>query len=161
MTASQVVGRSNPTTKEENSIISILIAQTTTQDADQNVVDNMHETSYSSFEPLSRFKNHIIPKLNLKDTIWILNDDKQQFFITCFVELGQQLGIILEELRRAEIGIRNGSRVSILPLSNISGIQSTNENVSLMESDDSSKVVKDTITTKEQIEQNSEAIKID
>ena len=40
----------------------------------------------------------------------------------CFAELGQHSDIILDELRYAEIGIRSGSKVFILPLSCALGI---------------------------------------
>ncbi|CAF1087113.1 unnamed protein product [Adineta steineri] len=71
----------------------------------------------------SRLRYHISPKLNLIDAIWILSEDHQHFFITCFAELGQHSDFILEELRLAEIGIRQGSKVFILALSCALGIQ--------------------------------------
>ncbi|UJR21832.1 hypothetical protein I4U23_024906 [Adineta vaga] len=70
----------------------------------------------------SRFRFHLSTKLNLIDAIWILSEDRQHFFITCFAELGQHSDFILEELRLAEIGIRQGSKVFILPLSCALGI---------------------------------------
>ncbi|CAF0719459.1 unnamed protein product [Adineta ricciae] len=72
----------------------------------------------------SRFRAHLCSKLNLVDAIWILSDDHEHFFITCFAELGQHSDYILEELRLAEIGIRPGSKVFILPLSCALGIHS-------------------------------------
>ncbi|CAF4750234.1 unnamed protein product [Rotaria sp. Silwood1] len=71
----------------------------------------------------SRFRYHISPKLNLIDAIWILSEDRQHFFITCFAELGQHSDLIIHELRLAEIGIRQGSKVFILPLSCALGIE--------------------------------------
>ena len=57
----------------------------------------------------------------------MISDDRQQFFITCFAELGKQSDLILEELRLAEIGIRTGSKIFILPLSCALGISNVNE----------------------------------
>ena len=52
----------------------------------------------------------------------MLSEDRQHFFITCFAELGQHSDTILDELRRAEIGISQRSKVFILPLSCALGI---------------------------------------
>jgi hypothetical protein len=71
----------------------------------------------------SRFRYHIIPKLKLRDTVWIPTNNNKSFFIVCYTELGPQSDGILDELRRAEIGIRDGSKVFIIPLSCALGIR--------------------------------------
>jgi hypothetical protein len=71
----------------------------------------------------SRLRYHTIPKLELRDTIWIPTDKNKNFFIICYTELGPQSDGILDELRRAEIGIRDGTKVFIVPLSCALGIQ--------------------------------------
>jgi hypothetical protein len=71
----------------------------------------------------SRFRYHTIPKLKLRDTVWIPTNNNKSFFIVCYTELGPQSDGILDELRRAEIGIRDGTKVFIVPLSCALGIQ--------------------------------------
>jgi hypothetical protein len=71
----------------------------------------------------SRFRYHTIPKLQLRDTVWIPTNNNKSFFILCYTELGPQSDGILDELRRAEIGIRDGTKVFIIPLTCAFGIQ--------------------------------------
>ena len=71
----------------------------------------------------SRFRYHTIPKLKLRDTVWIPTNNSKSFFVVCYTELGPQSDGILDELRRAEIGIRDGTKVFIIPLSCALGIQ--------------------------------------
>jgi hypothetical protein len=71
----------------------------------------------------SRFRYHTIPKLKLRDTVWIPTNNNKSFFIICYTELGPQSDGILDELRRAEIGIRAETKVFIIPLSCALGIQ--------------------------------------
>ncbi|CAF1216105.1 unnamed protein product [Adineta ricciae] len=71
----------------------------------------------------SRLRYHTIPKLKLRDTIWIPTDSNRSFLVICYTELGPQSDGILDELRRAEIGIREGSKVFVIPLSCALGIQ--------------------------------------
>ena len=65
----------------------------------------------------SRFLYHTVPKLKLRDTVWIPTNNNEDFFIICYTEWGMQSDGILHELRRAEIGIRSGTKVFIVPLS--------------------------------------------
>ena len=65
----------------------------------------------------SRFKYHTIPKLKLRDTVWISTNNNKNFLILCYTELGRQSDGILDELRRAEIGIQSGTQVFIVPIS--------------------------------------------
>lgn len=65
----------------------------------------------------SRFRYHTVPKLKLRDTVWIPTNNNEDFFIICYTEWGMQSDGILHELRRAEIGIRSGTKVFIIPLS--------------------------------------------
>lgn len=71
----------------------------------------------------SRFRYHTIPKLKLHDTIWIPTNNNESFFVICYTELGPQSDGILDELRRAEIGIRAGTKVFVISLSCALGIQ--------------------------------------
>ena len=71
----------------------------------------------------SRFRYHVIPKLKLRDTVWIPTNNNKSFFILCYTELGPQSDGILYELRRAEIGIREGTKVFMIPLSCALGIR--------------------------------------
>lgn len=71
----------------------------------------------------SRFQYHTIPKLKLRDIVWIPTNNNKSFFIVCYIELGLQGDGVVDELRRAEIGIRTGSKVFVIPLSCALGIQ--------------------------------------
>ena len=71
----------------------------------------------------SRFRYHTVPKLKLRDTVWIPTNNNKSFFIICYTELGPQSDGILDELRRAEIGIRAGTKVFVISLSCALGIQ--------------------------------------
>ena len=88
-----------------------------------------------------RFRYHTIPKLELRDTVWIPTNNNKSFFIICYTELGPQSDGILDELRRAEIGIRNDSKVFVVPINCALGIkkvvakQKTLENTSETASD--------------------------
>ncbi|CAF0713227.1 unnamed protein product [Adineta steineri] len=64
-----------------------------------------------------------MPKLKLRDTIWIPTNNNKNFFIVCYTDIGPQSDGILDELRRAEIGIRAGSKVFIIPLTCALGIR--------------------------------------
>ena len=65
----------------------------------------------------SRFRYHTMRTLMLRDTIWIPIHENKDFLILCYAELGTQSDSILHELRRAEIGIREGTKVFFLPIS--------------------------------------------
>ncbi|UJR19832.1 hypothetical protein I4U23_022965 [Adineta vaga] len=71
----------------------------------------------------SRFRHHTIRKLKLRDTVWIPTNNKKSFLILCYTDLGTQADGILEELRRAEIGIRDGTKVFFLPISCALGVR--------------------------------------
>lgn len=71
----------------------------------------------------SRFRNHTMRKLMLRDTVWIPINQNKDFLILCYTELGAQCDSILNELRRAEIGIRDGTKVFFLPISCALGIR--------------------------------------
>ncbi|CAF1202257.1 unnamed protein product [Rotaria sordida] len=104
----------------------------------------------------SRFRYHISPKLNLADAIWILSEDRQHFFITCFAELGQHSDLIIHELRSAEIGIRQGSKVFILPLSCALGIDNlSSSSPTIVEINNLNDVVKE-ITNSNESQHNKE-----
>jgi hypothetical protein len=55
-------------------------------------------------------------------TLWISANNNKSFFIACYTELGPQSDGILDKLRRAEIGIRNESKVFIIPLNCALGV---------------------------------------
>lgn len=71
----------------------------------------------------SRLRYHTIPKLKLRDTVWIPGNNNKHFFVVCYTEPGPQSDGILDELRQAEIGIREGSKVFVIPLNCALGIQ--------------------------------------
>ena len=76
-----------------------------------------------NFSLASRFCHHTIPKLRLHDTVWIPINSNKSFLILCYTELGPQSDGILNELRQAEIGIREGTKVFFLPISCALGIR--------------------------------------
>jgi hypothetical protein len=61
-------------------------------------------------------------EIKLLDTVCIPTNNNTNFFIFCYTEFGHQSDSIVDELRRAEIGIQEGSKIFIIPISCALGI---------------------------------------
>jgi len=103
----------------------------------------------------SRFLHHTIPKLNLRDTIWIPTNDNKSLFILCYTQLGPQSDGILNELRQAEIGIRAGTKVFVVPLSCALGIEQVAKKQKTIDVSDATKN-KDTEEDSEDEDENAD-----
>ncbi|CAF1563468.1 unnamed protein product, partial [Didymodactylos carnosus] len=58
------------------------------------------------------------------EPIWMISDDKKTYQITFFAEFGIVSDHLLQELRRIGIGVRSGTRIFILPISCVVGVES-------------------------------------